>query len=214
MRKVLIATPAYDGRLDVWYVNSLITTIKICKMNDIDLYPIWMSYDALICRARNDLMSIAINENFDDVIWIDSDIEWNPEWVLKLLTYKEDVVGGTYRKKTDENELYVIRTSKIDDNDLIEVDGLGFGFIKMSKEACIDLWNTSIEYVSDGKLSRNVFETIIDNGELIGEDILIGKKLKALGYKIYLDRNMTCNHIGIKKYCGDFNSYIDRIGLK
>lgn len=211
MRNVLVGTPSYDGKLDVWYVNSLYQSIHLCMANNINLIPVWMSYDAIITRTRNDIMSIMMEANCDDLLWIDSDIEWNPEWVLKLLSYNEDIVGGTYRKKTDEEELYVIKVKDIINNGLLEVSGLGFGFIKISKKACIDLWESSIEYESGGKKSRNIFEFVIENGELVGEDITVCNKLSKLGYKIYLDTSMTCNHIGNKKYCGDFNNYINRI---
>jgi len=31
MRRVLIGTPSYDGRIDVWFANSLIQTVKIAE---------------------------------------------------------------------------------------------------------------------------------------------------------------------------------------
>jgi hypothetical protein len=37
--KVLIATPAYDGRLDVWYTTSLVNSVRIAQENGIFLHP-------------------------------------------------------------------------------------------------------------------------------------------------------------------------------
>jgi hypothetical protein len=54
MRKVLIGTPCYDGRLDVWYTNSLVNTIKMSYEKDVEITPMWVSFDALLQRARND----------------------------------------------------------------------------------------------------------------------------------------------------------------
>lgn len=217
MRKVLIATPCYDGKLSVWYTNALLISIQLCARQDIALYPIWMSYDALINRSRNDLAAIFINNDFDDVVWIDSDIEWNPEWIVKLLSSNKDVIGGTYRKKTDEFEEYVLK--KVDEikieNDLMEVNGLGFGFIRISRKVMQMLWDTSVEYSSDGKQARNIFEFgFSENKELIGEDIMVCKKIIDAGYKIYLDTTMTCNHIGDKKFVGNFSNWVERMGVK
>ena len=61
-----------------------------------------MSYDSLVQRARNDLVRLALEDKFDDLIFMDSDQEWNPEWIFKLLEYKEDVIGGTVVKKSDK----------------------------------------------------------------------------------------------------------------
>jgi hypothetical protein len=105
MRKVMIGTPCLYGQLDVWYTNSLVNTIKMSKdLGDIEITPIWISFDALLQRARNDTLHVAYEGDFDDLIWIDSDIEWNPEWFFKLLNHPVDVVGGTYRKKGDKEE--------------------------------------------------------------------------------------------------------------
>jgi hypothetical protein len=70
--KVLIATPAHDGRLDVWYTTSLVNSVRIAQENGIFLHPVFMSYDALVQRARNDLFKLALD--YDAVIWIDADL--------------------------------------------------------------------------------------------------------------------------------------------
>ena len=100
MKNILIATPSYDGKLDVWYVNSLTNTVILGLQNYIEFHPVFMSYDALIQRSRNDLLEIAFSNDFDHILWIDSDIEWNPEWAVKLILSDKDVIGGTYPKKS------------------------------------------------------------------------------------------------------------------
>ena len=60
-RKVMIGSPSYDGRIDVWYTNSLVNTIKESFNRDIEIIPIWVSFDALIQRARNDTIKIAMD---------------------------------------------------------------------------------------------------------------------------------------------------------
>ena len=46
MRKVMIGTPAHDGRVDVWFANSLVNTVKLSMQRQIELIPIYMSYDS------------------------------------------------------------------------------------------------------------------------------------------------------------------------
>ena len=53
MRRVLIGTPSYDGRIDVWFANSLIQTVKIAEKKGIFVHAIYTSYDSLVQRARN-----------------------------------------------------------------------------------------------------------------------------------------------------------------
>lgn len=215
-RKVLIATPSLDGRLDVWYATSLVNTVRVAQANDIFLHPVFMSYDALIQRARNDLFGLAVEGGYDDIVWIDSDLEWNPMWVMELLARPEDVVGGTYRKKTDEQEMYVVKTKNLtpEENGLIAVEGLGMGFVKMSRKAFIDLWENSEEYENEGKVRRMICNIAIVDGKLHSEDTVVFSKLKDLGYGVWLDPRMTCVHIGTKKFYGSFEQFIHRIDRK
>lgn len=214
MKKVMIGTPCYDGRLDVWYTNSLCNTIKMSYLKDVEIIPMWISFDALLQRARNDTIDVALQMEVDELIWIDSDIEWQPEWFFKLLDYDVDIVGGTYPKKGDKEE-YVVRQitrRQLLDNGLIEVDGLGTGFVKMSKKAMQYLWDTSAKYTDpkDNKERRMIFDVVLQNESLVSEDIHAFNKLTAGGFKVYLDPTITCNHIGPNKFKGNFEKWYAR----
>ncbi len=213
IRKVLIATPAYDGRLDVWYTNALVNTIRVAQANGIYVHPVFMSYDALIQRARNDLFALAVEGEYDDMIFIDSDMEWHPMWIMELLERKEDVVGGTARKKTDEAEIYVAKTKDltVHENGLIKCDGLGTGFVKLSREAFTALWEISPEYTNEGKTRRMICDVQVVDGQLYSEDTVLFKKLNDLGFDCWLDPKMTCAHIGTKKFYGDMAGFIQRL---
>lgn len=210
MLKVLIATPAYDGRLDVWYTTSLVNSVRIAQDNGIFLHPVFMSYDALVQRARNDLFRLALE--YDAVIWIDADLEWNPMWIMELLGSDKDVIGGTYRKKTDDAELYTVKTKDLTATDgLIKVDGLGMGFLKMSKKAVQALWDASQPYQNEGREGRMICDIQIVDGQLVSEDNVVTRKLADLGFDIWLDPRMTCCHIGTKKFYGNFEDFAKRL---
>lgn len=214
VRKVLIATPAYDGRLDVWYTNSLVNTIRIAQANGVFIHPVFMSYDALIQRARNDLFGLAVEGEYDDMIFIDSDMEWAPEWVMELLAREEDVVGGTARKKTDDAEIYVAKTKNFTthENGLIKCEGLGTGFVRLSRKAFMALWDSSVQYQNEGKTRRMICDVQVVDGQLYSEDTVLFKKLNELGFDCWLDPKMTCCHIGTKKFYGNMENFINKLG--
>ena len=216
-RKVLIGTACYDGRIDVWYANSMLETVKMGLQLGIDIFPVYLSYDALIQRARNDLVAIALQLECDDIVFIDSDIEWNPEDFFKLLNHPVDVVGGTYPKKGDA-EIYVAKildqTRKPDPTTgLIEVEGLGTGFLRMSRRALEALWESSVPYEekATGKIRRWIFDVIVHEGDLISEDIYVCEQLRDMGINVWLDPKITCNHVGMKKYTGNFEEWYSRL---
>jgi glycosyltransferase involved in cell wall biosynthesis len=211
MRKVLIGTPAHDGRVDVWFANSLVNTVKLAMQRQVDLRPIYMSYDSLVQRARNDLVRLAVEEDFDDLIFIDSDEEWDPEWIFKLLAYKEEVIGLPVVKKSDQvmfNIKALPQGLKMQQNGLMEVEAVGTGFMKISRAALKKVWDISPEYKNEGRTGRMVFDVQVVNGDLVSEDNIFCQKWRNLGGKVFIEPSMTCNHIGVKKYQGNFLEYL------
>ena len=221
-RKVMLGTPTHDGKLDVFYVDALEQTTKLCGKLGIDSRWFAIAYDALIQNARNDIVAQAVYGDYDDLIFIDSDEGWRPEWVPQLLSYPVDCVGAAVPKKTDREELYNVRaqggptsfsrhpTAPI----LTATDmALGCGFLRLSRKALLALWDDAVPYKvgrANDKPSRWVFDIRVVGGELVGEDILLGDLLRSKGIQTWLDPNMTCSHIGPKIYTGDFAAYLQR----
>lgn len=218
MRRVLIGTPSYDGRIDVWFANSLISTVKMSYEKDVHVHAIYVSYDSLVQRARNSLFKLALEGGYDDLFFIDSDVEWEPEWFFRLLERPEPIVGAALVKKSDKESYTAKITNKqlkwSADNKLIEVDGIGTGFMKVSRFALEKLWEISLPYISDSddQEHRMVCDIKIENGDLISEDYIICNKWKGLGYKVWMDPTITINHIGIKKFKGDVSSFMKKGG--
>ena len=57
--KVLIGTPSYDGKLDIYYIDSLLNTLAQSEQNGVEVYPLFMCYDSLVQRVRNRYFKIA-----------------------------------------------------------------------------------------------------------------------------------------------------------
>jgi len=214
MKNILIATPSYDGKLDVWYTNALLETVLLGLSNEVAFKPIFLSYDALVQRARNDLMKIAIDSEFDGILWIDADMEWHPGWAVAVANSDKDVVGIPVVKKSLE-EAYNVKAEisdlVVNEEGLMKVKSIGTGFLYMSKAAITYLWENSEEYTEPNKTSKMVFEVKIKDGEFVSEDVTVCDKLREGGFDIFIDPSKTCNHIGSLKYLGDFASYVKKV---
>ena len=218
-RRVMFATPSHSGRLSMWFSNAMRHTEKLLAANDIEALPIYAPGDALVQRARNFLHRIFLRDGYDDLFWVDDDIEWSPQAALALLLHDVDVVGCAYRKKTDDEEIYTVRVAKLPipadiRTRLWLVDGLGTGFLRMSRLAAQALWDATsvdMEYDSDGEVYRWIYDVYPVGRRLISEDNIACEKLKQLGFAIHLDPNFVPFHIGEKKYGGDFKAYIAKL---
>jgi hypothetical protein len=221
-RRVLIGTPTHDWKVDVYYANSLTGTLRLCMQNDIDLREIYLAGDAIVQNARNDLVKIALENGFDDLIFIDADQSWEPEYVIRLLSHPVDCVGAAVRKKTDQEELYNVRarggihtlTTDTATGLMTAPDmALGTGFLRLSRHAMQVLWDNSEKYIGfKGKSPSSwIFDIRPINGELVGEDTMVSDKLRQHGIDTYLDPTMTCGHFGTKNYTGNFKAWLDRM---
>jgi hypothetical protein len=208
MRTVMIGSPSHDGKIEAWHVAALVETCKIGLANNINVIPIYMSYDALVQRARNDIAKLALESNVDDLFFIDSDVDWNPMDFFKMLNYDVDVVGAALIKKSEIQQYAVKITEgfKVEDNGLVEVAGVGTGMLRIRKDALIKIAESSEEYKEPHKQTptKSIFEVKVIDGELWSEDIVFCKKWKDLGGKVYLDPMVNLGHSGSKRWVGNF----------
>jgi hypothetical protein len=203
MKRVAILTPCYDGSASIEYSSSLAKSVMLLDDNGYAMDHIYISGEAIVQSARNKLFFNAYHKDYDCVVWIDSDIEWNPQDLLKLVKSPLDVVGATYRRKTIK-ELYVAKISNLISGDVIEVEGIGFGFLKMSRKVVDALWNTNESYEDDRSMCKNVFEVTVANGQMYSEDYVVCKKIKDLGFNVYLDKTIDLSHTSKINLLGSF----------
>jgi acyl-CoA synthetase (AMP-forming)/AMP-acid ligase II len=66
----------------------------------IELHLEFCNNDSLVSRARNNLVAKAMtNPNMTHMLFIDNDITWDPDSILKLIIADKPVVGGIYPLK-------------------------------------------------------------------------------------------------------------------
>lgn len=103
--KLFIPLICYNHTMNTEYSLSMMNLLMYLKNNGINatLYPI--TFESLIPRARNAAVAYFLNDkDATHILFIDSDIEFNPNDVLKLINSEKEIVGGSYAQKwLDEN---------------------------------------------------------------------------------------------------------------
>ena len=99
-RKLFIATPMYGGMCNGPYTKSLIDLNTVCMRYGIQVQNFFLFNESLITRARNYLVDEFMRSDFTHMMFIDSDIDFNPMDVIALLALDKPVAGGPYPKKT------------------------------------------------------------------------------------------------------------------
>ena len=99
----LIATPCFSGTVFLNYLLGAIRLQHACHEIGMALDFFFRQGDSLVTRSRNDCVAYFLaNPQFTHLFWIDADIGFSPEAVLRLLRYDRDVVGGVYPLKRED----------------------------------------------------------------------------------------------------------------
>ena len=97
---LLIATPCYGGLLYEGYMRSLLELTTILLKLNIKYNVFTIGNESLITRARNSIVALFLgNKELTHLLFIDSDITFSPESVIRFLKFRKPVVGGAYPKK-------------------------------------------------------------------------------------------------------------------
>lgn len=210
MKKVLIATPCLDQKVDAYFVHSLCESIKLGLKNDLDIKCVFLANESILPMARNELLALGVKENYDTVVFIDDDEYWDAEYLIEILKSHKDVITLPVVNKSDVKIAYNVNLQKDrqkDDADgYLKADTCGTGFLKLSKKVLHDLYNSNPELSFRGKKLRLICEYSQLAGDFVGEDICLTRKIKELGYDIWVNPKHTVSHIGVKMYKGNFNS--------
>ena len=98
---LVVATPCFGGQLSVLYAASLFKLQTLVRAyGDINLKLIFKDGDALITRARASLISQFLDDpSATHLLFIDADIGFEPEQVLRLLQCGAEMCAAVYPVK-------------------------------------------------------------------------------------------------------------------
>jgi len=99
--KIVFGVPCYGGMGYAHFFISLYQCIEVLKSRGINCYPNFVMGDSLITRARNHIVANFMNDkDATHLFFVDSDISFSPNDVLRLINDDKDIVGGIYPLKS------------------------------------------------------------------------------------------------------------------
>lgn len=199
---ITIATPMAQGVAEAGYIESLVATFKLLHHQGIKYDYITLSGDCFVDRARNRLVKRFLDSNSEELIFIDADVSFDPVGFLRLMSHDVDVIGGVYRKKVERCEYPCTVKPQVSQDNILGALMLPTGFLRIKRSVfeAIDVDNYSVfgeeipEYFTCGKR----------DGRFKGEDVNFSKLLIDNGFDLWIEPNISFDHIGKKPYSGNF----------
>ena len=212
--------PCYGGSMTTQCAISLLKLQKV-----IDFVYETVTFDSLVPRARNAIVSKFLQSDCDRLLFIDSDIVFEPWHVQSLIKEDYPVICGMYPKKyidpvivknnLADGKVNVLENSSklainlmqdgIIENNVIELLDAPTGFMCIKKEVFHQLREHVESYKIDIKaysqiLMYNFFDVGVKFGRYLSEDYWFCRKCQEHGIKIFGHIKVVLKHIGSYTY--------------
>ena len=177
---------------------------------------------SVVSRARNLLVKDMIDSECTDLLFIDSDINFEPNAVFRLLAWTSDpkkgIVAGVPRVR-DVNKTYIADLN-YDENMQLTMDGMGLvraqrvatAFMMIRRNVFTDMMaaHPEWEYLDKrcDKVVPALFDFMLTDEGTIGEDFLFCDRAREIGHEVWIDPTISLGHMGVQEYEGNFGEDI------
>jgi len=216
MTKIHFMTPCYGGQITEVCFSSYLQWTILAIQNNLNFQIDTLSNESNVNRARNSCAAKFLAGDATHLMFVDADIQFRAEDIVKLIAHDKDIVGGIYPQKILPPKM-VVNTLKNGkrEGDLVEVGTLGTGFMLIKRgvfEAMIeegatpygdDIGLTDVE----NKNQYDFFNCTIDTqGRYLTEDWSFCRQWRELGGTIWADTSIALVHVGYYRFQPDMGA--------
>ena len=170
------------------------------------------SSTAAIDRSRCEIATKALRDGFDELMWIDSDIKFDPDSVERLRAYDLPIVGGIYAKKgvQDLAVYFEAGTTELtmgEGGALVDVRYVGTGFLCTQRIVYDDIQRTFSLPACNTRFNSPAvpyfLPMVIADAPgywYLGEDYAFCERARQAGHKIVVDTAIRLGHVGQYAY--------------
>jgi hypothetical protein len=160
---VVVGTPCFGGVVGQDYAMSLIQLTTLAPQAGFDVAIMMLGNDALITRARSAIVAKFLdNPATTHLLFVDADITFAPEHVVRMLKFDKDFVAGLYPAKILDWQQLSQRFGRTDES--LEEAGLAYvGDVCAESALKIENGFATGNYAGTGfqLIKRGVFERMI-----------------------------------------------------
>jgi hypothetical protein len=223
---IAIAIPILDGTIHTECAMSLMAAQRILLESKIETELLVISNCSCLPTARNTLVAMFLRDPAaTDLLFIDADVGFDAAVIPRLLSRPEEIVAGIYPLKRDVMGWPVVIQTQdgipIGREGLIEADFLPTGFMRIKREVFERMMqaypelrykDSVVETMGDGTLRQawDFFRmgTDLERQRYTTEDYAFCQRWRDIGGRLWVDPDITFQHVGRKAYTGNFHQYL------
>lgn len=189
--KTFIAVPSMDSVPAIFAQSlSMLEKVGDCVIG--------FQVGSLVYNSRNQLARRAIEMGSDYILWLDSDMMFEPDTLKRMTNIMGekdlDILSGIYFRRCEPYTPVLCDKLSISEGGcdhhnleevpegLFEVEGIGFGCVLMKTDVVFDV------------LAR--FHDAFSPIHAVGEDLSFCWRARECGYKIFADSSIQLGHCG------------------
>ncbi len=197
-RKVLLAVPTY-GCPDTALTFSLARSREALSAAGIGSALLILEGNCHVDDARNSIVRDFLESDCTELVFLDSDVTWEPRDLVQLCQRDCDVVGGVYPYRREGGVNMPVRLmegGEVHDG-LREVEGLPTGFMKIRRHVLEKMAEFRPWYFDKIYPTHLIFDRPDPDEEHTrwGGDIDFCNRWRAMGGKLYADEELRLGHV-------------------
>lgn len=201
--RVALCTPTWERPTDA-YLAALEASAPVLDAAGWEHSATFQITNPYISAARAAMLGKALDWGADAIVFIDDDVSWEPQDLLKLIEAEGDVVAGNYRYKTDDEVRFMGKPfigeaghPIVRDDGCITMLAVPAGFLKITARG-VDRFLEAYPHLrmnwTDGKKNVDLFNHGVYNGTWFGEDFAFCRNWIGLGGDIWCVPDMNLTH--------------------
>jgi len=218
-RKLFIAIPCHDGRLNVKTAYAIAQLMPEAMRLGVSVTLSDISNCSLITMARNCLVAEFLKTDCTEMLFIDSDVIVTPNDILRLMAQSgdKDVTAGAYPRRAKDKkfftDLYWTEDNNLEfDGSLMRVQRVGTGFMLIQRHVIEKMMEAHPEWSylnkPDGERIPALFDFAIVNDNYVGEDYLFCNRVTEMGFTVHIDVDISLPHIGTEAFTNNFREEV------
>lgn len=210
----MLATPSYDSPSPS-YVFSIARSREALTNAGIPSAYLLLQGLCHVDDARNKIVREFLDTDCTDLVFLDADVDWEPEGLVQLCQREVDIVGGIYPYRRNGSEEMPVRlkdgAKPIDG--LVEVLGLPTGFMKIKRHVLEKMASLAPKYWDKVIETSLVFDRPTPGPDKTrwGGDVDFCNRWIALGGKLYADQEIRLGHTTTIVVRDSLGSHLRRI---